>query len=88
MIRSAERRLRAEALVAVADGRREPLEQLRFRFIERLRRASDDFAATEGLRVVEAALATGPSTGGSLRLEPARAIADTVVETEAGPMSG
>ena len=45
---AAERRLRAEALVAVAEGRREPLEQLRLRFIERLRRASDDFAATEG----------------------------------------
>jgi hypothetical protein len=59
-----ERRLRAEALVAVADGRREPLEQIRLRFIERLRRASDDFAATEGLRVVEAALSLVPRPEG------------------------
>jgi hypothetical protein len=53
---AAERRLRAEALVAVAGGRPEPLERLRYSFIDRLRRASDDFAATEGLRVVETAL--------------------------------
>jgi hypothetical protein len=57
---AAERRRRAEALVAVADGRREPLEQLRPRSIRRLHRASDDFAATEGLRVVEAALSLIP----------------------------
>ena len=57
---AAERRRRAEALVAVADGRREPLEQLRSHFIRRLHRASDDFAATERLRVVEAALSSIP----------------------------
>jgi hypothetical protein len=61
---SAERRLRAEALVAVAEGRREPLENLRLGFIERLRRASDDFAATEGLRAVEVALSLAPRPEG------------------------
>jgi hypothetical protein len=61
---SGERRRRAEALVKVAAGRREPLEQLRLRFIERLRRTSDDFAATEGLRVVEAALSLVPRPEG------------------------
>ena len=61
---AAERQRRAEALVAVADGRREPLEQLRSRFIRRLHRASDDFAATEGLRVVEAALSLIPRPEG------------------------
>lgn len=60
---AAERRRRAEQLVAVADGRREPLEQLRSRFIRRLHRASDDFEATEGLRVVEAALWLIPRAG-------------------------
>jgi hypothetical protein len=61
---AAERRRRAEALVAVADWRREPLELLRSRFIRRLHRASDDFAATEGLRVVEAALSSIPRPEG------------------------
>jgi hypothetical protein len=61
---AAERRRRAQALVAVADWRREPLELLRSRFIRRLHRASDDFAATEGLRVVEAALSLIPRPEG------------------------
>jgi hypothetical protein len=41
-------------------GGRAPLEALRAVFISRLHRASDDFAATEGLRVVEAALSLLP----------------------------
>jgi hypothetical protein len=61
---AAERRRRAEALVAVVDGRREPLEQFRSRFIRRLHRASDDFAATEALRRVEAALSSIPRPDG------------------------
>jgi hypothetical protein len=39
---------RAEALVAVADGRRDPIEQLRSRFIRRLHRASDDSLPPKG----------------------------------------
>jgi hypothetical protein len=45
-----------EALVHVVDGRRELLEDLRLRYQRRLHAASDDFEASEGLRVVEAAL--------------------------------
>jgi hypothetical protein len=51
-------------LAAVADGHREPLEQLRYGFIRRLHRVSDDFAASEGLRVVEAALSLVPRPEG------------------------
>lgn len=56
----AERRRRAAELVSFADGRREPIEHIRLGFLRRLHRASDDFAATEGLRVVEAALSLIP----------------------------
>ena len=52
---AAERHRKAETLAGMAGGRA-PLEALRAVFISRLHRASDDFAATEGLRVVEAAL--------------------------------
>jgi hypothetical protein len=54
-----ERRRRAEALAVMA-GERAPLEAVRSAFIHRLHRASDDFEATEGLRVVEAALSLIP----------------------------
>jgi hypothetical protein len=57
---AAERRRRAEGLVAIACGRREPLEALRSRFGARLHRSSDDFEATDGLRVVEIALSQIP----------------------------
>ena len=60
-----ERRRRAEALAAVADGNRGLLEQLRYGFIRRLHRTSDDFAASEGLRVVEAALSLVPRPQGA-----------------------
>jgi hypothetical protein len=60
-----ERRRRAEVLAVAADGRREPLQQLRYRFIRRLHRASDDFPASEGLRVVEEALALIPRSRGA-----------------------
>ncbi|MGH9230146.1 MAG: hypothetical protein ACRD07_15730 [Acidimicrobiales bacterium] len=66
------RRRRAEVLVAFAGGRREPVEELRLRFLRRLHRASDDFGATEGLRVVEAALALIPYPE-ELAAEPLRA---------------
>lgn len=62
----AERRQRAQMLVAALDGDRERLFELRSLFLLRLHRASDDFGATEGLRVVERAIAkitqgSGPS---------------------------
>ena len=53
---SRRRRSQVEELVAIADGRRESVEQRRAYFLKRLHRASNDFDATEGLRVVEAAL--------------------------------
>lgn len=62
-----ERRRSAERLLAITGGRREPLEELRSRFWERLHRASDDFDATEGLRVTEAALALIPWPDGAGR---------------------
>jgi hypothetical protein len=52
-----DRRGTAEKLVAVTGGRREAIERIRWCFLERLHRASDDFEATEGLRRAEAALA-------------------------------
>ena len=52
-----ERWQRAELLVAAVDGDRERLFELHSLFILRLHRASDDFGATEGLRVVESAIA-------------------------------
>jgi hypothetical protein len=57
---SCSRRSQAEALVALADGRRDSLEQRRAYFQKRLHQASNDFDATEGLRVVEAALRLVP----------------------------
>lgn len=51
-----DRRRRAETLLALAGGRREPIQELRSRYLQRLHRASDDFDATEGLRVVGVAL--------------------------------
>lgn len=56
----AERRRQARDLVAAVDGSREALEELRAGFLRRLHRASDDFGATEGLRVTEAALRLVP----------------------------
>jgi len=59
---SFSRRKRAQALVVLAGGRREPLEQRLASFQTRLHQASDDYAATEGLREVEAALRLVPRT--------------------------
>ena len=56
-IRTQERWRRAEILLAALDGDRERLFELQSLFILRLHRASDDFGATEGLRVVESAIA-------------------------------
>ncbi len=53
----AERRQRAEKLIAALDGHRERFFELQSLYILRLHRASDDFRATEGLRVVESAIA-------------------------------
>ena len=52
---NAERRRRAERLAA-AVHERPSLEELRSTYIRRLHRRSDDFAATEALRTVEAAV--------------------------------
>ena len=54
---AAETRRRAERLVAALDGHREHLFELQSLFLLRLHRASDDFGATEGLRVVDRAIA-------------------------------
>jgi hypothetical protein len=43
-------------LIAALHGDRERLFELRSLFLLRLHRASDDFGASEGLRVVERAL--------------------------------
>jgi hypothetical protein len=60
----AVRRKLAEQLAAAAGGKREPLEQLRSRFIRRMHQAGEDFPATAGLRVTESALALVPRTDG------------------------
>jgi hypothetical protein len=52
---SEDRRRLVDALVSSADAKAAPLEALRSSYQRRLHRASDDFEATEGLRVVEAA---------------------------------
>jgi hypothetical protein len=57
---AAERRRRAKQLAALAAGDRQQLEVLRAGLQTRLRRRSDDFAATEGLRTVELALSMTP----------------------------
>ena len=60
----AARRRLAGMLAATAAANREPLEQLRSRFIRRLHLASDDFPATAGLRVTEQALSLVPRPEG------------------------
>lgn len=57
---AAARRGQAEALVVALDRSRDLLEELRSWYLRRLHSASDDFGATEGLRVVEAALVMIP----------------------------
>jgi hypothetical protein len=52
-----ERWRRARLLLAAIDGDRERLFELQSLFLLRLHRASDDLGASEGLRVVEAAIA-------------------------------
>jgi hypothetical protein len=50
----------AEELVARAGSDRAQLEEVRSRYLDLLPRASDDFDATEGLRIVERALGLMP----------------------------
>jgi hypothetical protein len=57
--RSARTR-RAEALVSRTRGDAALLEALRADYVQRLHHASNDFEATEGLRIIEAALAMIP----------------------------
>ena len=59
-----DRHARAKALVAMARSQREPIDELRTRFARRLDRATDDYGAIEGLRVVEAALPLIPRPAG------------------------
>jgi hypothetical protein len=67
----------ADALVATTGGSRDLLEAIRRRYQTRLHAASDDFAATQGLRVVELALSRvsptcGPSDGPRRRTKARR----------------
>jgi hypothetical protein len=57
---AAERRQRAERLVAAVGGDRVVLERVRATYLRRLYRAGNDFGATAGLRVVETALSLVP----------------------------
>jgi hypothetical protein len=57
---AAERRRQAKQLTVFAGGERAPIEDLRAGFLRRLHQASDDYAATEGLRTVELALSMLP----------------------------
>jgi hypothetical protein len=60
----AERRRQAEQLVAAAGDQRQALEAVQAGFLRRLHQASDDFKATEGLRVVDLALSLMPRPEG------------------------
>lgn len=59
-----ERARAIDALVAMSGSRREPLERARAEFQRRLARRSDDFDATQGLRMVEGALGLVDRPGG------------------------
>jgi hypothetical protein len=63
---AAGRRRKARDLAAALGGRRAALEELRSGFLRRLHRASDDFDATEGLRVTELALRMTPRSPGGM----------------------
>jgi hypothetical protein len=67
---AAERQRRAERLSAVVGCDRDHLERVRSTFLRRLYQASDDFGATAGLRVVEAALCLIPWPEGEPGLPP------------------
>ena len=62
---TAARRREAERLVAAAGDDRQVLEAVQAGFLRRLHRASDDFKATEGLRVVDLALSLMPRPEGA-----------------------
>jgi hypothetical protein len=61
---AAKRLDQAQELVALAGCRREPLDRMRVGYQRRLLAASDDFDATDGLRVVELALSLVPRQDG------------------------
>jgi|GEM_PF-4709625 hypothetical protein len=54
--RAGTRKRAVAALAAIAGHRREPLDRARAHFQKRLSRRSDDYEATRGLQMVEAAL--------------------------------
>lgn len=60
-----ERHRQVDELVEAANGSRSPLEGLRARYMKRLHDDSSDFAATEALRVVGAALTRIPPAEGN-----------------------
>ncbi len=66
------RRQRAEAVVALAGSRREPLDRIRANFQAQLHASSDDLDATEGLRTVEIALRLMPPTAQDDRVRRAQ----------------
>lgn len=59
--RAAERRHKAQELLEIVGGRK-GLEALHAEFVRRLHRTSDDYGATEGLRVTLEALKLVPLT--------------------------
>jgi hypothetical protein len=67
-----ERARAIDALVAMSGSRREPLERARAEFQRRLAWRSDDFDATQGLRVVEGALGLVDRPGGLWAPPPPR----------------
>lgn len=62
---AAERRRQADKLVAAVGHARQDLEAVQAGFLRRLHLASNDFRATEGLRVVDLALARMPRPEGA-----------------------
>jgi hypothetical protein len=71
----AARREMADRVAVTSGGDREALQQLRSRFSRRLYRVSDDYRASAGLRVTEAALALVARLeggGGSVESGPAK----------------
>ena len=85
---SGDRWRRARELVARAAGRRESLERMRAGYQRRLHATSDDFDATDALRVVELALVSRRKVRWSVdRSESRSARAVAVVEAQKEPLN-
>ena len=84
-----DRLRRAQELAALASCRRETLERTRAGYQRRLHAASDDFEATEGLRVVELALSLVPRPAGPWTAQGREGTrTETIVEPEKEPVNG